>query len=65
MYADVTIATKRNKKATMPNKPSMTTATTTTTQPDLAVEYSAINFKLCNKKPVMDEHPNQYGKQYK
>jgi hypothetical protein len=57
VYADVTIATKRNKKATAPNKPS----TTIIPQPDVAVEYSAINYKLCNKKPVMKENPNQYG----
>ena len=63
VYADVTVATKCNKMATTPNKPSMTT--TATTQPDLTMEYSSINFKLYNKNPVnMKERQNQYGNNY-
>ena len=54
VYADVTVASKHNKKAMIPTKP-----TVSTTQPDLAVEYSAINFRLCNKKSVsMEERPS-------
>ena len=53
VYADVTVASKHKKTTATTNRP-----TVSTTQPDLTVEYSAINFKLCDKKSVMDERPS-------
>ena len=54
MYADVTVAPKNKKLTVIPKRP-----TVSTTQPDRTVEYSSINFKLCNKKPVnVEEHPS-------
>lgn len=52
VYADVTLATKNKKMTMIPNRPTVTTA-----QPDLNVEYSAINFKLCHEKPDMEQRP--------
>ena len=53
MYADVTVATKSNRMRTIPDRPTISSA-----EPELNVEYSAINFKLCNKKSVMEQHPS-------
>ena len=55
VYADVTVASKHKK--TTANRPVVSTA-----QPDITVEYSAINFKLCNEKSaynnIMEDYPS-------
>jgi hypothetical protein len=62
IYADVTVASKHKKKTTNTKmKPSVTAAII---QPDLTVEYSAINYNLCNNKVSdMKEYSNN-GMQY-
>lgn len=60
IYADVTVASKHKKKTTMNTKPSMTAVI----QPDIPVEYSAINYNLCNKEVSnTKEHSSNHGMQ--
>ena len=39
---------------TIPNRPTVSSIE----QPELNVEYSAINFRLCNEKKIMEERPS-------
>ena len=59
VYADVTVASKHKKKPA--NRSVVSTA-----QPDITVEYSAINFKSCNEKPAynMEDYPSHGNNMY-